>query len=306
MKKKMIVLSVLFFMVLNMNVHAGFLVADLTNIIQQIENGYTLVANLQASYENIKNNIKRLEETYKRMENFDWSTVDPRNMTLEDLKTAEGALGPVYGIMSFGNSLMNVVNDFENIINDPGIKIGNASFSIADVFTNPESIGREAKNYMWDDVWKMRTPEENAAFFTKYGMSYGNSMKYYAVADMIQEVAMTGYAYADALEVAMSEDQDENMEAMVEAMKADSLVQQAQQELLLQKANIETIRSTSLILGKLLKLKAVKANQKEEASKAEQEAIPKKYFNSIEMVGKVIDERNEKKVADKKGVPFGK
>ncbi len=78
MKKTLLIITL--GIMVNLNVFAqGYPVIDITGIITAIENGYTMVKQLYATYDNIKTSYDQLQQQIKSFESFDISTLDARD-----------------------------------------------------------------------------------------------------------------------------------------------------------------------------------------------------------------------------------
>jgi len=288
MKKGLVLLALIAVFAGKQNVHAGYLVTDLQSIITTIQNGYKTVEQLQASYENIKKNIEQLQETYKRFAEYDYSQLDPRNMNLpEDLKTAEGALGPVYKLMALGNSAMNVVNDMDNLLTSPSIKIGNVGFSIKDLF-NPEvgpgAAGAEFKNFMVDETWGKKSMEEQAAWGVQFGMSQKNGLRYLTLKKKTEDLAMFSYAYNKALEENMKKQKEELNKATLEGAKAsqDSLVKTGQISIAQVQAKLDALNENLSLHSKILDLESTQYKLEQAQLEANREIQAESNYGMVE------------------------
>ncbi len=183
------------------SVFAGYPVIDISNIIASIENGYTLVQQVQAMYENIKNGIEQLNETRKNFEKL-----DIRELSLRD------PLGSWRKIMTYGNRMMTYEENMEAVINRKNLKIGNGSYSLADLFTSPTTIPEMIEGGVGfaavDPFSKKLSPEEQAIFHSKYGMSYGHYLRIHTLGVKIGEKAAELTGYSSKLEENLKEDRD--------------------------------------------------------------------------------------------------
>jgi len=156
----------------------GTPVIDITAIIAFLENLEEMYKQYEATVAHLENSYKQLEQTMKNFEKPDFSQLD-----------AKDPLGSWRNIMSYGNRQMNYIRDIENTMNNKGMKIGKYSYSIAD-FLDVKNIGNAASGaleFVVFDPFVERSPEEKAAFHSKYGMSPSNYMRYHHMGSAVQE-----------------------------------------------------------------------------------------------------------------------
>jgi len=223
---------------------AGYPVIDISNIIASIENGYTLVQQVQAMYENIKNGIQQLDETRKNFQKFDL-----KELSLKD------PLGSWGKIMTYGNRMMTYEENMEAVINKKNLKIGNGSYSLADLFISPSTIpdmAVGAVNFTAVDPFsKKLTPEEQAIFHSKYGMSYGHYLRIHTLGVKIGEKAAELTGYSGKLEENLKEDREALSKMNNEASDANSIVEQAQVTNAQLAAQCQELKSQTSLLSKL-------------------------------------------------------
>jgi conjugal transfer/entry exclusion protein len=226
------------------SVFAGYPVIDIHNIIASIENGYTLVQQLQAMYENVRNGIEQLNETRKNFEAF-----DVRQLSLKD------PLGSWGKIMTYGNRMMTYEENMEAVINKKNLKIGNSSYSLADLFTSPSTIpdviGDGIGFVAVDPFSKKLTPEEQAIFHSKYGMSYGHYLRIHTLGTKIGEKAAELTGYSGSLEENLKEDRDALSKMINEVSDGNSIVEQAQVTNAQLAAQCQELKSQTSLLSKL-------------------------------------------------------
>jgi len=226
------------------NVFAGYPVIDINNIIASIENGYTMVQQLQTMYENIKNGIEQLNETRKNFESFDINQLSQKD-----------PLGSWRKIMTYGNRMMTYEENMEAVINNKNIKIGNSSYSLADLFTSPSTIPEMAANAVSftavDPFSKKLSPEEQAIFHSKYGMSYGHYLRIHTLGVKIGEKAAELTGYSGKLEENLKDDRDALAKMNNEVSDGNSIVEQAQVTNVQLAAQCQELKSQTSILSKL-------------------------------------------------------
>jgi hypothetical protein len=176
-------------------------IIDITNLIRAIENGMEMYEQLTGIYQTIKTNVERLKEQVKAFEAF-----DPRQLSAQD------PLGSWDRIMTYGNRMMTYEENIESILNRKDIKIGSASYSLADLYmvnpvTNAADMAGNAIHYaIVDPFEKQLTPEEKAVFHQKYGMSYGHYIRYHKIGEGLSKKAAEVTAYNKKLEEELAED----------------------------------------------------------------------------------------------------
>jgi len=283
--KRKIMVPVLAVMVSG-GVFAGYPVIDISNIISSIENGYTLVQQVQAMYENIKNGIEQLNETRKNFE-----ALDIRELSLKD------PLGSWRKIMTYGNRMMSYEENMEAVINKKNLKIGNNSYSLADLFicpsTIPDMAGGGADFVAVDPFSKKLTPEEQAVFHSKYGMSYGHYLRIYTLGTKIGEKAAELAGYSGKLEENLKEDRDALSKMNNEASDVNSIVEQAQVTNAQLAAQCQELKSQTSLLSKVGEEMASEAARNQLLRQAMEDAknngdadVADGYIKMLEKTGK--------------------
>jgi len=264
-----------------------------------------MVYQLMADYERIKTRVEDLQETYKRLADFDWSSLQYNSW--EDFKTAEGALGPVYKLMSQANGVMNLVNDFESLVNDKNIKIGNNSVSIWDIFANDgvEQMILSSGEFMIVEPWANRTPEQKAVFYSKYNMNPNNYMRYNQIRESMIDLTMYSVAFDKALEESIREQKKTMNELTVDLTKnADgSFLAAKQAAVVMADAEIAAIKEGNTLAAKLAL--ALSLEIKAEQLRIE-ESNKKKEFSTLDGIGMYnsivnsVQKKQNKKMNSKK------
>jgi hypothetical protein len=217
-------------------------VIDATNLIRAVENGMNMYEQLTSMYQTIKTNIERIQAQVKAFESFDM-----RQLSLSD------PLGSWRKIMTYGNRMMTYEENIESILNRKDIKIGNASYSLRDLFsTNPltnitDMAGSAVDYAIIDPFERQLTPEEKAVFHQKYGMSYGHYMRYNRMGEALSKKAAEVMAYNGKLEEELAADR-EAIQSMLEEQGDGSWVREQQKiNSLLMVKNQELKTRTKLI-----------------------------------------------------------
>ena len=262
-------------------------IIDATNLIHAIENGMEMYEQLSGLYQTIKTNIEQIEEQIKAFESF-----DIRQLSLKD------PLGSWRRIMTYGNRMMTYEENIESILNRKDIKIGNASYSLIDLYTtnpvtNVTDMTGSAINYVIIDPFdKELTPEEKAVFHQKYGMSYGHYMRYQRIGKALSKKAAEVMAYNGMLEEELAVDR-EAIQAMLEN-KADGSWAREQQKIngLLTAKNQELKTKTKLItdIAEMYTDNAARKKIDMEAWKKSNETdFGENYLKILEKTGKKND-----------------
>jgi conjugal transfer/entry exclusion protein len=263
MKQKIAVLAVVLAITVNMGAAAqGYPVIDITNIIAAIENGYTLVQQLQTMYNTLKTSYDQLQKQIKSFESFDFNSLDAR-----DPLKSWGSL------VTYADRMMTYEENIEAIIKKKDIKINGGSYSLVDIFKSPathvENIVTGGVNYLLDPFETKLSPEEKAVFHQKYGMSYGNYMRLNQMREMLQKKAAEVFAYSGSLQKDLADDR-ERLSAIVADMKDnESIVQQQQINNAVLAIMAQDIKTQSNLLGDI----AAQLATAEAQAQAEKQAI---------------------------------
>jgi len=270
-------------------VFAGYPVIDISNIIASIENGYTLVQQLQAMYENVKNNVEQLNETRKNFEAF-----DVKQLSMKD------PLGSWGRIMTYGNRMMTYEENMEAIINRKDLKIGNSSYSLADLFITPSTmpgmVGDGIGFVAVDPFSKKLSAEEQAIFHSKYGMSYGHYLRIHTLGIKAGEKAAELTGYADSFEKNLKEDRDALSKMNDQMSGGKSIVEQAQVTNAQLAAQCQELKSQTSLLSKLGEEIAAEAARNQllkqamdEAKKNSDSDVSEGYLKMLGNMGKKGD-----------------
>jgi hypothetical protein len=262
-------------------------IIDITNLIHAVENGMNMYEQLMSMYQIIKTNIELLEEQRKAFEAF-----DPRQLSLTD------PLGSWRRIMTYGNRMMTYEENIEAIINRKDLKIGNVSYSLADLFlTNPVTsitdMAVNAIDYAIIDPFERRlTTDEKALFHQKYGMSYGHYIRYHKIGEALTKKAAEVIAYNEKLDEELAADR-EAIQSMLEDQADGSWVKEQQKTNALLMAKNHNLKTRAKLLTDIADMYANIAAEK----KIEMEARQKKgdmdfgdnYLEIMEKTGRKND-----------------
>ena len=258
-------------------------IIDATNLIHAIENGLEMYEQLSSIYQTIKTNVERLEEQIKNFESFDL-----RQLSLTD------PLGSWRKIMTYGNRMMTYEENIESILKRKDIKIGNASYSLADLYitnpvTNITNMAGSAIDYAIKDPFeKQLTPEEKAVFHQKYGMSYGHYMRYHKIGEGLSKKAAEVTAYNMKLQEELATDR-EAIQSMLEEHGDGSWVQEQQKINSLLIAKNQDLKTKTKLIADIANLYANNAAQARMETEAQQESkdadFGENYLKILEKTG---------------------
>jgi len=222
MKKIVIILIML--LLLGSGVFAqGYPVIDITNLIQSIEAAYTMYETLMATYNQIQTTYQQLQQQIKSFEAMDFSQLDIKD-----------PLGSWRTIMSYANRQMNYATNIEKLVKAKNLKLGNQSFSLEELFmSSPVETGKKmydgtVKFVAIDPFERQLTTEEKAIFHQRYGMSYGNYMRYATIGQAIKNKAAEIHGYMEVVKEESSKD-SERLDKIMEDTKEETSVSKLQE-----------------------------------------------------------------------------
>jgi conjugal transfer/entry exclusion protein len=262
----------------------GYPVIDITNILASIENGYTMVQQLEAMYNNIQNAYQQLQNQIKNFESFDFNQLD-----------AKDPLGSWRSIMTYADRMMTYEENIESILNNKNLRIGNDAYSITDIFTsNPldtaYGMAQEGVGFVAVDPFERKlTPEEKAMFHQKYGMSYGHYMRYNLIGEALQKKAAESVAYMQSMEQNISDDRERLDNIVAEDVDADSIIKQQQKANSILAIQAQDTKTQANILAKIGMMIASAAAQNQEERKARREARNSNDLDVAEGLVKMIN-----------------
>lgn len=167
--------------------YADMPVIDITNVLQAIEDGYTMYQQLQAMYNQIQNSYAQLQQ---QIQNY-------KGLKMDDLNAAD-PLGSWRSLMTYADRMMTYEENIESIMNSKNMQWGKNSFSLSDIYSKAPFGEDGYLNDSWDDPFERElTTEEKAVFHSKYGISYGHYMRYNMIGEQIGKKAGEAKAYFD-------------------------------------------------------------------------------------------------------------
>jgi len=197
-------------------------IMDVTNYLRAIENGYSMYNQLSGLYNLIKQSYDELQKAKKSFEAFNLNDLDARD-----------PLGSFRSITTYANRQMNYMNNIDTISNRKNIQIGNASYSLNDILSDPigsaASGASEAFGFVAIDPFERElTLQEKAVFHSKYGMSYGNFIRFNTIGNAITQKAKEITGLSKMLDTELVTDAQKLEEIVKNDPNAESLVKQQQ------------------------------------------------------------------------------
>jgi hypothetical protein len=267
MKKKAIILALALGAMVNAGVFAqGYPVIDISAITAAIQNGYTMVQNLQAMYTNIKTVYDQLQQQIKNFKSFDLNQLD-----------ASDPLGSWNSINTYANRMKTYEQNIENIINKKDIKIGKDSFSLSDIFMSPNkainNLVNDEFNAVLDPLELKLTVPERQVFQRKAGMSFGKSMRFNELGEMMKKKAAEVVGYATSLQKNIGEDR-ERLEAIVkDIFGSESIIEQQQVNNAVLAVLAQDTKTQAKLMGDIAEQLAINFSQEQVKKEAMQEEI---------------------------------
>ena len=255
MKQKIAVLVMVLGIMVNRGAAAqGYPVIDITAIIAAIENGYTMVQQLQTMYNTLKTSYDQLQKQIKSFESFDFKSLDARD-----------PLGSWRSLTTYADRMMTYEQNIESIINKKDVKIGGESYSLVDILKSPagsvENMVSGGVDYLLDPFEKRLTLEEKAAFHQKYGLSYGNFMRLNQMREMLQKKSAEVVAYSGSLQEDLAEDREKLAAITEDLYDSESTIQQQQINNAILSIMAQDIKTQAKLLGDIAGQLAASAAQ---------------------------------------------
>jgi hypothetical protein len=261
MKLKIALCVIILAITVNMGVSAqGQPVIDVTAIIAAIENGYTMVQQLQTMYETLRTSYDQLQKQMKSFESYDLNALN-----------ANDPLGSWKAMTTYANRMSTYEQNIESIINKKDIKIGNGTYSLNDIFIAP--IADRIDFSVFDPLEKMLTPEERMIFLRKFGQSFGNNMRIAQMREMLQKKASEVIAYSGNLQKNLAEDRERLSAITSDMFDNQSIIQQQQINNAVLSIMAQDIKTQSSLLGDIAAQFATAAAQAQAEKQALQEEL---------------------------------
>ena len=234
----------------------GYPVMDISNIVASLQNGYTMIQQLQALYSTIKTSYDQLQQQIKSFESFDFNSLDARD-----------PLGSWRSLNTYANRMITYEGNIESIINRKDIKIGGSSYSLGDLFTAPppktvRNMAVEGFNFVAIDPFEKKlSPEERAAFHQRYGMTYGNSTRLRQMGESLQKKAAEIVGYSTSLQHNLEEDREKLSSITSDLFDSESTVQQQQINNAVMSIMAQDVKTQANLLGSIAQQIAVSTAQ---------------------------------------------
>jgi conjugal transfer/entry exclusion protein len=243
MKYKAMVLFIVLGVMVNRGVSAqGYPVIDITAIVAAIENGYTMVQQLQTMYETLKTSYDQLQNQIKNYESLDFSALN-----------AKDPLNSWKSLTTYADRIMTYELNIESIINKKDIKVGNGSYSLSDIFRpsaqTVESLMAEGMNYIIDPLESRLSLAEKALFQQKYGMSFGYFTRISHMREMLKKKAAEVMGYSGYLQQNLAEDRERLTAITKDLFDSGSTIQQQQINNAVLSIMAQDIKTQANILG---------------------------------------------------------
>ncbi|MDR0494241.1 MAG: hypothetical protein LBG95_01245 [Treponema sp.] len=282
MKKKLLIAALA--LMANMGVFAqGYPVIDVSSIVTAITNGYTMYQQLQTMYSTVKNSYDQLQQQIKSFESFDIKTLN-----------AQDPLGSWRSLNTYADRMMTYEQNIESIINRKDIKVGNGSYSLKDMFSAPVKTAgnmiQDGVHYVIDPLENQLTPEERAAFHKKFGMSYGNYMRFQKMGEIMKKKAAEVVGYSSSLEKDLADDRKNLDEISKNTFDSESVVQQEQINNSIMTIMAQDIKTQANLLGDIAQQLAVNFGRTVIERQAMEDEINMNALNFSQGILKMLDE----------------
>ena len=274
MKERIAVLALVLGIMAARGVSAqGQPVIDITAIIAAIDNGYTMVHQLQAMYDTLKTNYDQLQQQMKSFESFDFNALD-----------AKDPLGSWRSLTTYADRMSTYEQNIASIINKKDIKIGSASYSLGDIYISPAADALKDSGAI-DPFEKMLSPEDGAIFVRKFGMSYGNYMRISQIKEILQKKAAEVAGYSDNLRLSLEEDRERLSAITKDLYGSESTIQQQQINNAVLSIMAQDIKTQANLLGSIASQLAASEAQAQAEKQARQDEL---NINSLDITDGIL------------------
>jgi len=290
MKNRKMVLAMLLGVMVNMGIFAqGYPVIDITSILAAIQNGYTMFQQLQTMYSTLKTSYDQLQQQIKNFESFDFNSMDMKD-----------PLGSWNSLTTYADRMKTYEQNIQSIVKRKDIKIGNGSYSLGDVFSNPagtmKDMAIDGYNFtVVDPFEKKLSPEEKTIFFRKFGMSYGNFMRINQLGEMLQKKAAEVVGYSNSLQDDLAEDRERLGNITDDLYGSESAVQQQQINNAVMSIMAQDMKTQANLVGDIASQIATSAAQAQIEKQAMMDEI---NMNSLDFSDGLINMLNEMQSSD--------
>jgi hypothetical protein len=258
-------------LILGIMVNMGLLaqgqpVMDITAIITAIQNGATMMDQLQAMYATVKTSYEQLQQQIKSFESFDFNQLDAKD-PLESWRS----------LNTYADRILTYEQNIESIINRRDIKIGNGSYSLGDIFASPnktmQGMAFGGVGFTVDPFETKLTTEEKTVFHQKYGMSYGNYMRINQAGEILKKKSAEIVGYSNNLQKNLSEDRERLKTIAEDLFDSESTIQQQQINNAVMSIMAQDVKTQAKLLGDIAEQLSANFSQAQMMKEAMQEEI---------------------------------
>lgn len=235
---------------------------QIEQLLATIENGLTMVSQLQAMYNQLETNYQALQKQKEGL----------MSMKLDELDATD-PLGSWGSLMTYADRMMTYEDNIDAIMNTKTFKFGQNSVSMKELFTtNPVGPDGIVTDSFQDPFTMYKTPEERAAFNSKYGISYEHAMRIESMKTKISEEVGQASTYFSTLIENMNEDRARLDTIAATDAESESTISQQQRAnalMISQAQDIKTLAYGMSQIGQIVADQAFADKVSEDAVKAQ-------------------------------------
>lgn len=221
-------------------------VIDITNLLQAIQQGYSMYQQLETMFQQLKNAKEQLEKQKKNFESLSLGELD-----------ALDPLGSWSSIMGYADSVASYTENIESVFKSKSMQWGDVSFSYEDLYST--DFYERAITEAWDDPFeKTLSTEEKAEFHSQFGMSYGHYMRYNALANELTQTAGQTKSKLEEMQIKIQEDREHADTIASSGVETESVLTAAKSQAALTELGVQTAITQADILASLYDLEATK------------------------------------------------
>jgi conjugal transfer/entry exclusion protein len=279
------ILAIILSLMVAMGVSAqGYPVIDITNVVQSIQNGFTMVEQLHAMYTSIKTSYEQLQQQIKNFESFDLNSLN-----------ANDPLGSWNSIMTYANRMAVYEKNIETIVNRKDLKIGDGTYSLSDLFSTAtnyvaDNLKLDNLNFSFDPFERRLSTAEKASFHRKFGISFGKYFRINHFGDALRKKASEITGYTESLKKNLSDDRDKLKDIDKDMFGSESTIQQQQINNAMMSVMAQDIKTLANIMGDVALQLAMSTAQTKLKKQAKQEEIS---INDLDIPGGLIRMLND-------------
>jgi hypothetical protein len=283
MKRKILLVMILGVVFTTGITAQGYPVIDITSIFTAIQNGSTMVSQLQALYTQIKTSYEQLQQQIKNFESFDLRTLD-----------AKDALGAWRSITTYAERMKTYEQNIGTLINKKDLKIGNISYSLNDIFTTPgtavKDMAMKGARIVYDLLEANLSPQEKEEFQRLYGVGYGHYVRINQLGEMLKKKSAEVVAYSGSLQENLAEDRERLSTITKDLLISESTIQLQQMQNAMMAIMAQDIKTQANMLGNIAQQLAMLLSQAQIEKQALEEEINTNAMNLSEGFMKMLDE----------------